>query len=125
MRNVITVQNMRESDAHTIAEYVPSKELMYRAAMGVFKAVDWTRGPIGILVGAGNNGGDGYALACILADRGIPCRVFRVSEKFSGIISSVWTHSILPCGSFSSQTSTELFNSLTQYAYCSFGWNTI
>ena len=83
MRNVITVQNMRESDAHTIAEYVPSKELMYRAAMGVFKAVDWTRGPIGILVGAGNNGGDGYALACILADRGIPCRVFRVSEKFS------------------------------------------
>ena len=30
-----------------------------------------------------------------------------------------------PCGSFSSQTSTELFNSLTQYAYCSFGWNTI
>lgn len=83
MKNVITVRTMRESDAHTIANDVPSKELMYRAAMGVYRAADWTRGPIGILTGSGNNGGDGYALACILADRGIACRVYRVSEKFS------------------------------------------
>ena len=83
MKDVITVHTMRESDAHTIANYVPSKELMYRAAMGVYRAVDWSRGTIGIITGAGNNGGDGYALACILADRGIPCCVYRVSEKFS------------------------------------------
>lgn len=83
MKDVITVENMRQSDAHTIAHYVPSKELMYRAAMGVFRAVDWTRKTIGILTGAGNNGGDGYALACILADRGIPCTVLLVSDKFS------------------------------------------
>ncbi len=83
MKDVISVHTMRESDAYTIANYVPSKELMYRAAMGVYRAVDWSRGSIGILTGAGNNGGDGYALACILADRGIPCRVYRVSEKFS------------------------------------------
>jgi len=82
MQNVITVKNMRESDAHTIAEYVPSKTLMMRAAMGVFKAADW-KGNIGILVGSGNNGGDGYALACILAEEGIPCTLLRVSEKFS------------------------------------------
>ena len=83
MKDVITVYNMRESDAHTIAEYVPSRELMYRAAMGVYKAVNWKQGTIGILTGAGNNGGDGYALACILADQEIPCCVYRVSEKFS------------------------------------------
>lgn len=83
MKAVITVENMRQSDAHTIAHYVPSKTLMYRAAMGVFRAVDWTGGRIGILTGAGNNGGDGYALACILADRGIPCTVLLVSDKFS------------------------------------------
>ena len=82
MKEVITVGNMRESDAHTIAQYVPSKVLMYRAAMGVCRAADW-KGKIGILTGAGNNGGDGYALACILADRGIACQVLRVSEKFS------------------------------------------
>ena len=82
MKPVITVQNMRESDAYTIREFVPSKELMYRAAMGVYLAAEW-KGTIGILVGAGNNGGDGYALACILADKGIPSVIYRVSEKFS------------------------------------------
>lgn len=79
---VVTVAAMRESDAYTIAHLVPSKTLMYRAAMGVFCAVEW-KGRIGILTGPGNNGGDGYALACILADRRIPCEVWRVSEKFS------------------------------------------
>ena len=83
MLNVITVNTMRESDAHTIREYVPSLELMYRAAMGVYKAVDWAGKRTGILTGAGNNGGDGYALACILADKGHECIVFRVSDHFS------------------------------------------
>lgn len=82
MKDVITVKNMRESDAHTIAQYVPSKELMYRAAMGVYRAVEW-KGRVGILAGSGNNGGDGYALACILADQEIDSCVYRVSEKFS------------------------------------------
>lgn len=82
MKDVITVKNMRESDAHTIKQYVPSKELMYRAAMGVYRAVEW-KGRIGILVGSGNNGGDGYALACILADQEIDSCIYRVSEKFS------------------------------------------
>ena len=41
MKDVITVATMRESDAHTIALYVPSRELMYRAAMGVYQAVNW------------------------------------------------------------------------------------
>ena len=53
---------MRESDAYTIAKFVPSKTLMYRAAMGVYQAAQW-KGPVGILTGGGNNGGDGYALA--------------------------------------------------------------
>ena len=82
MKDVISVRNMLESDAYTIREFVPSKVLMYRAAMGVYLAAEW-KGTIGILVGAGNNGGDGYALACILADQGIPSVIYRVSEKFS------------------------------------------
>lgn len=82
MRDVITVETMRESDAHTIEKYVPSRELMRRAAMGVYQAVDW-HGRVGILAGGGNNAGDGYALAGILVQRGIPCTVYLVSEKFS------------------------------------------
>ena len=73
---------MRESDAHTIEKYVPGRTLMYRAAMGVYRAAEW-KGSVAILTGAGNNGGDGYALACILAERGLSCEVLRVSERFS------------------------------------------
>ena len=82
MQAVITVATMRESDAYTIAKFVPSKTLMYRAAMGVYQAAQW-KGPVGILTGGGNNGGDGYALAGILADHGIPCTIYRVAETFS------------------------------------------
>ena len=83
MRQVITVANMRDSDAYTIAHEVPSLELMYRAALGVYEAHPFWRGRIAIVAGSGNNGGDGYALACILADRGIRSSVYRLSDKFS------------------------------------------
>ncbi|NCB31123.1 MAG: hypothetical protein EOM66_06915, partial [Clostridia bacterium] len=79
---VISVELMRRSDAYTIANFVPGAELMYRAAMGVFHAVDW-HGRIAILTGGGNNGGDGFALACILADHGIFPDVFRISERLT------------------------------------------
>ena len=58
MQAVITVATMRESDAYTIANFVPSKTLMYRAAMGVYQAAQW-KGPVGILTGGGNNGDPG------------------------------------------------------------------
>lgn len=78
----ISVENMRLSDAYTIANFVSGLELMYRAAMGVFKAVQW-HGKIAIVVGSGNNGGDGFALACILKERGFECTVFTVSQRLS------------------------------------------
>lgn len=78
----ITVENMRQSDTYTIANLVPSLKLMYRAAYGVFKAYEWS-GCTAILVGSGNNGGDGFALACILKEKGFDCTVFTVSQKLS------------------------------------------
>ncbi|MBQ4598577.1 MAG: NAD(P)H-hydrate epimerase [Clostridia bacterium] len=81
--SAISVAKMRESDAYTIANLVPSKWLMYRAAMGICTAAKWRGKAIAIVTGSGNNGGDGYALACILADNGIPSTLVRVSEKFS------------------------------------------
>ena len=82
MLDCISVENMRTSDAYTIANFVPSLELMHRAAYGVFKVVSW-QGSVAIVVGSGNNGGDGFALACILHDHGIPCKVFTVSNRLS------------------------------------------
>ena len=78
----ISVENMRFSDAYTIANFVPSLELMYRAAMGVFKAYHW-QGSTAIVVGSGNNGGDGFALAWILKEKGFDCTVFTVSQRLS------------------------------------------
>lgn len=80
----VTVEQMRRSDAYTIEHLVLGRELMYRAAMGVFGSYDGWRGKrIAILVGGGNNGGDGYALAGILKKEGIDPVVIRVSEKLS------------------------------------------
>ena len=82
MIDCISVENMRKSDAYTIANLVPSLELMYRAANGVFMAADWT-GRTAIVVGSGNNGGDGFALAWILRQKGFECTVFTVSKRLS------------------------------------------
>lgn len=79
---IVSVDNMRLSDAYTIENFTPGLELMHRAAMGVFKSVSWS-GHIAIVAGSGNNGGDGFALACILKEHGFECTVFTLSQKLS------------------------------------------
>lgn len=82
MIDCISVENMRSSDAYTIANVVPSLTLMNRAAYGVYLANKWTA-PVAIAVGSGNNGGDGFALACILKENGIECKIFTIGNKLS------------------------------------------
>ena len=79
----VSVQTMRASDQWTIEHGTSGRTLMYRAAMGVFLAGVWN-GRIMIAAGPGNNGGDGYALACILAGHGYACRVVTSGGKRSG-----------------------------------------
>ena len=81
---VLSVAQMRAADAYTIAKGTPSRELMRRAAQGVFDAYgDWKGRRTLVICGSGNNGGDGYALAEILAAKGFAADVLRVSEKLS------------------------------------------
>ena len=82
MIDCISVDTMRRSDAYTIAHFVPSLELMYRAAEGVYKSIDW-RGNVAILTGSGNNGGDGFALACILKINGYDPVVYTLGSRMS------------------------------------------
>ena len=82
MKEVLSVKNVRLSDQQTIQSGVPSKELMYKAAMGVYTSYQW-HGEIGIFCGSGNNGGDGYALATILQANGYKPEIILVSNKFS------------------------------------------
>lgn len=79
---VVSVENMRKSDEHTIEHHTSSAELMYRAAQGIYNAVQFV-GNVAIVCGKGNNGGDGYALACILCKNGITPTIFRASDGFS------------------------------------------
>lgn len=81
---VISVKQMREADQYTIAQGTPSKELMRRAAQGVFDTYPaWDGNKILVVCGSGNNGGDGYALAAILKDHDQDVTILRVTEKFS------------------------------------------
>ena len=82
MLNCISVENMRLSDRQTIESLVPGLELMHRAAVGVFRAADW-QGRVAIVAGSGNNGGDGFALACILRKANIECAVYTLSQRLS------------------------------------------
>lgn len=81
--NAVSVEQMRKSDKYTIDNFTESKVLMYRAAEGVYSSFDWKNKNIAIVCGSGNNGGDGYALAGILAENGYACHIYRVSERFS------------------------------------------
>ena len=82
--SVVSVERMRRSDAYTIAQGTSGKELMYRAAWGIYKAYDgWERKKIAVVAGGGNNGGDGYALACILRQEGYSPTVFALSDRLS------------------------------------------
>ena len=66
---VVSVENMRKSDARTIAEHTPSAELMYRAAQGIFNSAKFV-GRVAIVCGKGNNGGDGCAAARLWMQQG-------------------------------------------------------
>ena len=52
MIRVLSVENMRKSDARTIENGVPGRELMYRAGRGVFEAVRW-KPPVAVVCGSG------------------------------------------------------------------------
>ena len=84
MIKTVSVAEMRAADRYTIEKGTPSKELMRRAAQGVFDAYPaWSGSRTLVVCGSGNNGGDGYALAAILKDHGFDVTVLRTSEKFS------------------------------------------
>lgn len=82
MITLLSVDNMRKSDAAAIAGGTPGRELMLRAGEGVFACVDW-KPPVAVLCGSGNNAGDGYVIAGLLAEAGMACTVILLSDRFS------------------------------------------
>jgi|GEM_PF-33866 YjeF N-terminal domain protein len=81
---VLSVKEMRDADSYTIANFIDSKELMYRAGEAIFYVANWDIGDkVLILAGSGNNAGDGYVVADLLNIEEIDVEILLMKEKFS------------------------------------------
>jgi ADP-dependent NAD(P)H-hydrate dehydratase / NAD(P)H-hydrate epimerase len=82
MIELLTPEQMSACDRFTIAGGVPGIVLMEKAGRAVADAV--ARHPLGTRVtavcGPGNNGGDGFIAARVLAERGYPVQVLLLGE---------------------------------------------
>jgi hydroxyethylthiazole kinase-like uncharacterized protein yjeF len=76
-REILTVEQMTGADQAAVASGTPGVELMERAGAAVADAVAARFSPrrTVVLAGPGNNGGDGYVTARLLAERGWDVRV--------------------------------------------------
>ncbi|MDB5425307.1 MAG: yjeF family protein [Phenylobacterium sp.] len=82
MRPILTAAEMGRADAAAIAAGTPGLVLMERAGTAVADAVcaRFRQQPTLVLCGPGNNGGDGYVAARVLAGRGWPVEVRSLGE---------------------------------------------
>jgi hydroxyethylthiazole kinase-like uncharacterized protein yjeF len=84
MIELLTTAEMAEADRLAVAAGTAGIELMENAGRAVADAVvrmpPWSPLPICIVAGPGNNGGDGFVCARILAERGYPVRMLLLGD---------------------------------------------
>ncbi|HIJ65373.1 MAG TPA: NAD(P)H-hydrate epimerase [Candidatus Hydrogenedentes bacterium] len=75
----LTAAQMREADRRCIEDLgIPGVVLMNNAGAAVFREID--KGPVGVVCGRGNNGGDGFVVARLALLAGHETRVVLVAN---------------------------------------------
>ncbi|MDR3190746.1 MAG: NAD(P)H-hydrate epimerase [Lactobacillaceae bacterium] len=92
MNDAVTAQEMQQYDRFTIDEIgVPSLVLMERAALAVTEVLgagNFDLTSVLVMAGLGNNGGDGVAVARLLAQKGVKVDLLLLGDETRASVNS-------------------------------------